>query len=79
MPCACLDNLSTVSRVAHLLDAVKRIEIDDLERVVQQAHECNIHQVTEPPERLPVTRQALRMFWHFRCHLESVEVTPSHD
>ena len=78
MPCACLDNPSTVDRVAHLLHAVKGIGIDDLERIVQQAHECDIHQVTEPAEPCPVTRQALRMFWHFRCNLESVEVTPAH-
>ena len=79
MPCACLENLSTVDRVAHLLDAVKRIGIDDLERAVQQAHECDIKQISDPPEPFPVTRQALRMFWHFRCNLESVEVTPDND
>ena len=75
MPCACLDKPSTVDRVAHLLDAVKGIGIDDLERVVQQAHECDIKQISDPPEPFPVSRQALRMFWHFRCNLESVEVT----
>jgi hypothetical protein len=78
MPCACLDNPSTIDRVAHLLDAVKRVGIDELERIVQQAHECDIKQITEPAEPFPVTRQALRMFWHFRCNLESVEVTPAH-
>ena len=79
MPCACRDNPSTVDRVAHLLDAVKRIGIDDLELIVQQAHECDIKQSSDPPEPFPVTRQAMRMFWHFRCNLESVEVTPAHD
>ena len=78
MPCACLDNPSTVDRVAHLLYAVKGIGIDDLELIIQQAHECDIRQLTDPAEVFPVTRQALRMFWHFRCHLESVEVAPSH-
>ena len=73
MPCACLDNPSTVDRVVHLLDAVKRIGIDDLERIVQQAHECDIKQISDPPEPFPVSRQALRMFWYFRCNLESVE------
>ena len=77
MPCACLDKPDTVDRVAHLLDAVKRIGIDDLERIVQEAHECDIHQINEPAEPFPVTRQALRMLWHFRCNLESVEVTPA--
>ena len=72
MPCACLDNPSTADRVAHLLDAVKRVSIDEVELLVQQAHECDIHQVADPPEPLPITRQALRMFWHFRCNLESV-------
>ncbi|MCC5828945.1 MAG: hypothetical protein JJU36_05810 [Phycisphaeraceae bacterium] len=78
MPCACLDNPSTVAHVAHLLDTVKRIGIDDLERIVQQAHECDIHQIAEPVEPFPVTRRALRMFWHFRCNLESVEVMSAH-
>jgi hypothetical protein len=68
-----------VDRVAQLLAAVKRIELDELERIVQQAHECDIHQITEPEEAFPITRQALRMFWHFRCNLESVEVTAAHD
>ena len=78
MPCACLDNPSTADRVAHLLDAVNRISIDEMELLVQQAHECDIHQVTEPLEPFPVTRQALRMFWYFRRNIESVEVTPAH-
>lgn len=78
MPCACLGNSSTVDRVAHLLDAVKRIDIDELERIVQQAHECDARQIDDPAEPFAISRQALRMFWHFRCNLESVEVTPSH-
>ena len=78
MPCACLDKPSMVDRVAHLLDAVKCISIADLEQIVQQVHTCDIKQINDPPEPLPVTRQALRMFWHFRCNLESVEVTPTH-
>jgi hypothetical protein len=79
MPCAaCRNNPSTVDRVAHLLDAVKRIGIDELERLVQQAHQCDAHQMDDPSEPFPVTRQALRMFWHFRCNLEAVEVTPAH-
>lgn len=74
----CHDNSSTVGDVAQLLDAVMRIGIDELERIVQQAHACDIQQIDDPPEPLPVTRQALRMFWHFRCNLESVEVAPTH-
>jgi len=26
-----------------------------------------------------VSRQALRMLWHFRCNRESAEVTPAHE
>ena len=74
MPCACLEKPDTVDRVAHLLNAVKRISIDDLERIVQQAHECDIHQITDPFEPFPVTRQALRMFWMFRRNIETVGV-----
>jgi hypothetical protein len=76
--CACVDHDETVDRVVHLLEAVKRIGLEDLERMVQQAHECDTHQITEPLEPFPVTRQALRMFWRFRCHLESVEVMAAH-
>ena len=77
MPSACLEKKTTVDRVGHVLDAVMGIDVADLELLVQQAHECDIHQVTEPAEPFPVTRQALRMFWHFRCNLQSVEVAPA--
>jgi hypothetical protein len=73
MPCNCFDNLDTIDRVAHLLDAVKDIRIDDLERIVQQAHECGTKEVDEPAEPFPITRQALRMFWHFRRNLDFVQ------
>ena len=79
MPCACLEERSTVDRVAHVLDAVMGIDVGQLELLVQQAHECDTKQIGDPPEPFPVSRQALRMFWHFRCNLESVEVTPAHD
>lgn len=78
MPRRGRDKRSAVNDVAQLLNAVMCIGIDELERIVQQAHECDIHQIDDPPEPLPVTRQALRMFWHFRCNLESVEVAPTH-
>jgi len=73
MPCACLDEKSTVDRVAHVLDAVMDIDVGQLEQLVQQAHECDVKRISDPPEPFPVSRQALRMFWHFRCNLESVE------
>ena len=75
MPCACLEKKTTVDRVAHVLDAMMDIDVDQLEKIVQQAHECNIKQISDPPEPFGISRQALRMFLHFRCNLESVEVT----
>ncbi len=78
MPCACLEKKTTVDRVAHVLDAAMGIDVAELELLVQQAHECDIHQMDDPAEPLPVSRQALRMFWHFRRNLESVEVTTAH-
>jgi hypothetical protein len=71
MPHACTESSSTVDRVAQVLDAVMNIRVADLERVVQQAHECDSKQMHDPEERFPVPRQALRMFWHFRCNLEA--------
>ena len=78
MPSACLEKRTTADRVAHVLDAVMDIDVGQLELLVQQAHECDIKQTGDPPEPFGVSRQALRMFWHFRCNLESVEVTPAH-
>ena len=78
MPCSCIENKTTVDRVAHVLDAMMDIDVGQLEQLVQEAHECDIKQISDPPEPLRVSRQALRMFWHFRCNLESVEVTPAH-
>jgi len=78
VPSACLEKRTTADRVAHVLDAVMDIDVGQLELLVQQAHECDIKQTGDPPEPFGVSRQALRMFWHFRCNLESVEVTPAH-
>ena len=74
MPCACLEKKTTVDRVAHVLDAVMDIDVADLEKVVQQAHECDVKQISDPPEPFGVSRQALRMLWHFRCNLDAVRV-----
>ena len=71
MPRASHKKKSTVNRVAHVLDAVMGIDVGRLEELVQQAHECSINQISDPPEPFPVSRQALRMFWHFRCNLEA--------
>ena len=66
-------NGDTLDRVTRVLDAVRAIEVEHLEDLVRQAHECDIRQMNDPPERFPIPRQALRMFWHFRCNLESAE------
>jgi hypothetical protein len=79
MICVCPEKKTTTAdSVAHLLDAVMDIDVGQLELLVQQAHECDIKQIGDPPERFGVSRQALRMFWHFRCNLESTEVKPAH-
>jgi len=77
MPSACLEKKTTADRVAHVLDVVMGIDVADLELLVQQAHECDVKQIGDPPEPFPISRQTLRMFWHFRCNLESVEVAPA--
>jgi hypothetical protein len=59
-----------------VLHAIAELPIDRLEELMQYAHECTPNQHEEPEERLPVTRQALRMLWHFRCHLDAVTVFP---
>jgi len=78
VPSACLEKRTTADRVAHVLDAVMDIDVGQLELLVQQAHECDVKQISDPPEPFVISRQALRMFWRFRCNLESVEVTPAH-
>lgn len=67
-----------VRAVVNVLDAVMTIPVERLETLIQEAHESTSKQMEDPDEIFPVSRQALRMFWHFRCNLESVEVTPSH-
>lgn len=69
----CEQQLCTLDRITDLLEAVLSIDLDDLERVVQEAHECTPSQMDEPEERFGVSRQALRMFWHFRKHLERID------
>mgnify|MGYP006303619041 CR=1 FL=1 len=60
--------------IRKLLTGVLAVPGDRLERMVQISHECAVNQRHDPPERFAdqgVTRQALRMFWHFRCNLEA--------
>lgn len=64
-----------VRDVRHLLLAVLAVPVGPLEHAVQLAHESTCDQRNDPPEvfeDLGVSRQALRMFWHFRCNLEAV-------
>jgi len=65
--------IPTVDRV---LQAVVAIPIDRLERVMQEAHESDAGLMDPPPEPFPISRQALRMLWHFRCNIEAVDIHP---
>ena len=65
---------STIHKVIHCLNMVMALPLDDLEKVMQQAHDSTAKQVFDPPDRFPISRQALRMLWHFRCNIEAVRV-----
>ena len=65
-----------LKNVTAVLNDVMAISLDDLEKIMQQAHECEITQINDPPERFAISRQALRMLWHFRCNLDAVEIYP---
>jgi hypothetical protein len=70
--------LGLLDRIAQVVRGTLAIDLDELERIVQEAHECARNQKEDPEERFPVSRQALRMFWRFRMHLDSVD-TPLPD
>lgn len=76
MSCNCHKNASTVDRVVHCLNASMDIDIDELEELLQRAHDCDIQQMQDPAEIFPISRQALRMFWYFRRNLEAVQIHP---
>lgn len=64
-----------VCDVRRLLLAVLAVPVGPLEHAVQAAHESTANRKDDPPEVFDderVTRQALRMFWHFRCNVEAV-------
>lgn len=63
-----------IKELGLLIDQIKRLNIDRLERLVQNAHECSVHEVKEPPEKFAVTRQALRMLWMFRRNIDAVKI-----
>ena len=60
--------------VGELLDATLAIDEAVLTEIVSEAHRCCIDQKEDPPERFAVPRQALRMFWQFRRHLEAAQL-----
>ena len=69
----CAEQPGAIEQVAQLIAATLAIDLDELERLVQQAHECTPDQEEPPEQRFPVSRQALRMFWRFRIYLDSID------
>ena len=68
-------DIDVVNHVHELLQTMMHVPVESLEHAVQLVHESNCHQDNDPPEIFAewgITRQTLRMFWHFRCNLESV-------
>jgi hypothetical protein len=68
-------DIAVVQDVRRLLLAVLAVPVGPLEHAVQMAHDSTANQKDDPPEVFEdagVGRQALRMFWHFRCNLEAV-------
>lgn len=74
MTCKCHKNASTIDRVEHCLEEVMAIDLDEFERLVQKAHECDIQQIEDPEDIFPISRQALRMFWYFRRNMDAVQI-----
>ena len=68
------EDIELAKRVRQLLLAVLAIPAGPLEHLVQLAHASNDRQRRDPPEPFEeqgVTRQSLRMLWHFKCNLEA--------
>lgn len=74
-----MDSDAFVDRIEALMHDILAVPVDRLEYLVQEAHLCALEDRDDPPERFAVSRQALRMLWRFRRHLEAVEVIPGHD
>ena len=64
----------TIRLITTALTDVMAIPIDELEKIMQQAHQCDRNQVADPSQRFPISRQAIRMLWHFRCNLNAVTI-----
>ena len=72
---------ATVRQVRKILLAVLAVPAEPLEHAVQLAHESTANQKSDPPEVFEdegVSRQALRMFWHFRGNLDAVMSAEEH-
>ena len=67
-------NITSLTTITTALNAVLAVPFGDLERAMQEAHESTSKQMEDPDEIFPVSRQALRMFWHFRCNIDAVQV-----
>lgn len=68
-------DVAIARQVARVLAALLSVPVGPLEHAVQAAHESTAQQKDDPDEVFEahgVTRQALRMFWHFRCNIEAV-------
>jgi len=68
-------DIATIRQVHRCLLEILAVPIGPLEHAVQAAHESAARQKEDPQESFEtvgVTRQALRMFWHFRCNIEAV-------
>ena len=68
---------AVLKSITTVLNDVMAISLDDLEKIMQQAHECDAKRISDPPQRFAISRQALRMLWHFRCNLDAVEIYPN--
>ena len=67
------DSRDIIEQVRNALDVIMVVDIALLEQAVQDAHFSTAQQIDDPPERFEISRQTLRMFWHFRCNLEAVK------
>jgi hypothetical protein len=74
-------DVALVEQLRKLLLAVLDVPADRLEHVVQLAHESGWFERNSPLEPFRhqgISRQTLRMLWHFRCNLESVMPREAH-
>jgi len=63
-----------LSQIADVLMAVMTIPLNDMEKVIQQAHTFRIYLRSKSPEKFTITRQALRMLWNFRRNIDRIDI-----